>query len=143
MRLTRRYYMECAHQLSGLRHNHKCMRMHGHSYIIELTIVPQKQQADEGRKFEFMQNGMIIDTEDLDIIFMPILKKLDHTILNESLNDGTEMGRIASQQPTGENIAAYLWERLGFMKIDPRFRLVNVRLYETTDMWVDVGQKTT
>lgn len=139
MRLTKRYYLECAHQLSGLRPNHKCMRLHGHNYIFDLTVAPKPRSEKAGVDFEVMKNGMVVDVEELDIIVGPIFKKIDHTFLNESLNDGTSAGKVAASQPTAENIATYLWERLGLLRNDPRFTLVNVRVYENNDMWVDVG----
>lgn len=139
MRLTKRYYLECAHQLSGLRPNHKCMRLHGHNYTVDLTVVPKKASGKSGNEWEVMKNGMVIDVEELNVIVGPILKKIDHTFLNESLNDGTPAGAIAAAQPTAENIAIYLWERLGLLRNDPRFVLSNVRVYENNDMWVDVG----
>lgn len=139
MRLTKRYYLECAHQLSGLRPNHKCMRLHGHNYMVDLTVVPKTKAEKDGEDWEVMKNGMVVDVEELNVIVAPIFKKIDHTFLNESLNDGTPAGAIAAAQPTVENIATYLWERLKLLRKDPRFCLVNVRVYENADMWVDVG----
>ena len=142
MRLTRRYYLECAHQLTGLRPNHKCMRLHGHNYIFELTVGPKKKATKVGEDWEVMKNGMVVDVGELDIMVAPVFAKIDHTFLNESLNDGTQTGAIASAQPTAENIASYLWERLGFLRNDPRFILTNIRVYENSDMWVDVNSET-
>jgi 6-pyruvoyltetrahydropterin/6-carboxytetrahydropterin synthase len=139
MKLTKRYYLECAHQLSGLRPNHKCMRLHGHNYMFDLTVVPKVKAEKAGEDFEVMKNGMVVDVAELDVIVAPIFARIDHTFLNESLNDGTPAGKVAAAQPTAENIATYLWERLKLLRNDPRFSLVNVRVYENNDMWVDVG----
>ena len=139
MRLTKRYYLECAHQLTGLRPNHKCMRLHGHNYLVDLTVAPKDKNEKVGEDWEVMKNGMVVDVEELDVIVAPIFKKIDHTVLNESLNDGTPYGAVAAAQPTAENIANYLWLRFGLLRNDPRFSLVNVRVYENADMWVDVG----
>ena len=72
MRLTKRYYLECAHQLSGLRPNHKCMRLHGHNYMVDLTVVPKTKAEKAGEDWEVMKDGMVIDVGELDIVVAPM-----------------------------------------------------------------------
>ena len=59
-RLERLYRFEAAHFLPKVPTGHKCARMHGHSYSVEVTI--------EGEIDEHAQ---------------PLVKQLDHQVLNE------------------------------------------------------------
>lgn len=131
--LTRRYKMESAHQLTGMPEGHKCSRMHGHNYKIELTM----------RQVGALDNGMLIDGGNLDIEVLPVLRRYDHTVLNESLRDGTPTGELAATQPTAEHIALHLWARLGFLRNGAKFAtLVRVRVYENDDLWADADGET-
>lgn len=136
VRLTRRYTICCAHQLRGLGPTHKCSRKHGHNYTIDLSFAC----AQEG-----LDNGMVIEGGVVDVHVGRIIKALDHCDLNE-FNDGTTFGERMALQPTAENLALYLWERLLFLRIEPdkrpgearRGRLVEVRVRETDDLWAEV-----
>lgn len=127
IRLTRRYRIESAHQLTGMREGHKCARLHGHNYAIELTIESVAPHA----------NGMVIDADDLDTAVLPVIRRLDHQTLNEACADGTPEGTAAAAQPTAENLAAYLLARLGFMSNSGRYRLASVIVRENEDLWAE------
>lgn len=124
--LTRRYELACSHQLHGLPEGHKCGRMHGHNYGIELTV------AQKGE----LRLGMIIDAEHLDADFRPIFLRLDHRCLNEC-GDSTPAGETMAAQPTAENLALYLFARLQFLSNGPFTTLVRVRVYENDRLWAD------
>jgi len=127
VRLTRVYQIACAHQLHGLREGHKCGRMHGHNYRIEITL-----SADE-----LDLTGMVLDAEHVDTSIAPVLKRLDHHTLNEC-DDGTPAGARMAAQPTAENIALYLWERLAFMSRGDRYRMTSVRVHENDRLYAEV-----
>ncbi|MGE5183485.1 MAG: 6-carboxytetrahydropterin synthase QueD [Acidobacteriota bacterium] len=93
-RLERSYRFEAAHFLPKVPAGHKCARMHGHSYLIEVAI---EGEVDPGR-------GWVIDFADIDEAAMPLVRQLDHQILNEI--DGLA-------NPTSELLAAWWWQRLG------------------------------
>ena len=128
--LLRRYRIECAHNLNGLRPGHRCGRVHGHNYTIELEVTG-----------ELDDKGMVIDAEDLDTCVRPVLARLDHRHLNE-LGQGDEGVRASFfplvQQPTAENIAIYLWNALGFLSNSGRYRLTLVRVRENEDLAAEV-----
>jgi 6-pyruvoyltetrahydropterin/6-carboxytetrahydropterin synthase len=92
-RLERTFRFEAAHFLPRVPPGHKCSRMHGHSYqldvVIEGTIDPEL--------------GWLIDFAEIDEKVSPLVKKLDHHVLNEI--DGLA-------NPTSELLAVWLWERL-------------------------------
>jgi len=92
-RLERTYRFEAAHFLPKVPPGHKCARMHGHSYQIEVVI---EGDVDPER-------GWVMDFADIKTAFDPILKRLDHYYLNEI--DGLE-------NPTSENLARWIWRKL-------------------------------
>ena len=108
--ITRSYQIEAAHRLPHVPAEHKCARLHGHSFKIELTIAGPVN-AD---------TGWFIDYGDLDALWQPIHERLDHNYLNEV--EGLE-------NPTSEILGRWLWERL-----KPSLpSLVRVTVHETCD----------
>src|SRR5512143_112367 len=92
-RLERTYRFEAAHFLPRVPPGHKCARMHGHSYQIDVAI--------EGEIGE--ETGWLMDFSDIDEHVTPLVRKLDHHVLNE-IED------LAN--PTSELLALWLWKRL-------------------------------
>lgn len=84
---------EAAHRLPHLPIDHKCSRLHGHSYSATLVL---RGVLDE-------KMGWIIDTGEIKKIAKPIFDLLDHRYLNEI--QGLE-------NPTSEIIAAWIYEKL-------------------------------
>lgn len=93
MRLERSYRFEAAHFLPKVPPGHKCARMHGHSYAIDVAI---EGETDS-------ELGWLIDFADIDEAAMPLVRQLDHQILNE-------IEGLAN--PTSELLAAWWWQRL-------------------------------
>ncbi len=92
--LTREYGFEAAHRLPRVPADHKCARVHGHSYRIGLTI--------EGEVDPEM--GWLTDFGEITALVVPILKaELDHRTLNDV--PGLE-------NPTAEVLCEWLWRRL-------------------------------
>ena len=93
MELRKTFQFEAAHLLPHLPEDHKCRRLHGHSFKAEIVV--------EGDCDPTL--GWVIDYADITAAFKPLWKKLDHHYLNEI--DGLE-------NPTSENVAVWIWERL-------------------------------
>jgi 6-pyruvoyltetrahydropterin/6-carboxytetrahydropterin synthase len=93
MRLTRDYRFEAAHFLPKVPDGHKCARMHGHSYAVTVVI---EGEVDAER-------GWIMDFADIDEHVQPLVRMLDHRVLNE-------IEGLAN--PTSELLAAWLWQRV-------------------------------
>jgi 6-pyruvoyltetrahydropterin/6-carboxytetrahydropterin synthase len=88
--------------------------MHGHSYRIELTL----QGAVDPH------NGFVVDFFDVEAAFGPLLERLDHHCLNEI--EGLE-------NPTAENIATWIWDR-----VKPILSPISaVKVYETPNCWAE------
>ena len=92
-RLSRDYRFEAAHFLPRVPAGHQCRRMHGHSYAVRVTI---EGPPDPER-------GWVMDFADIDERAMPLVRELDHHVLNEI--DGLA-------NPTSELLAAWWWQRL-------------------------------
>ena len=92
--LTRAYRFEAAHRLPMVPPDHKCARMHGHSFVVEVMV---SGEADP-------RTGWLIDFGDITAVVEPLLKsELDHRTLNDV--PGLE-------NPTSEHLCFWLWERL-------------------------------
>jgi 6-pyruvoyltetrahydropterin/6-carboxytetrahydropterin synthase len=108
-RLERSYRFEAAHFLPRVPEGHKCARMHGHSYAVTVVV---EGEVDP-------QRGWLMDFAEIDEHVMPLVRQLDHQVLNEI--DGLE-------NPTSELLAVWLW---GKMKPGLGI-LVEVQVAETT-----------
>lgn len=93
MEIYKTFTFEAAHLLPNVPPGHKCERLHGHSFRVELRV--------EGKVGE--PSGWVMDFADLEAAFEPILAVLDHHYLNEI--EGLE-------NPTSEVLARWIWKRL-------------------------------
>ena len=93
VRLVRKFTFEAAHRLINVPEGHKCGRLHGHSFQIEVIC--------EGNIDP--HTGWLIDFADIKKLFDPLLMQLDHYYLNDI--EGLE-------NPTAENLARWIWIRL-------------------------------
>jgi 6-pyruvoyltetrahydropterin/6-carboxytetrahydropterin synthase len=95
---------------------------HGHNYVIEITIQGNPDPV----------TGMVFDLKDLkEIIERKVIRPFDHRFLNY---EAPPFDRVI---PTTENIAVEIWRRIGPELEGSRGRLANVRVYETSDLYVD------
>lgn len=93
MELFKEFVFEAAHRLPNVPANHKCSRLHGHSYRVELHV---RGEVDPG-------TGMVMDFAAITAAFKPTLDRLDHYYLNE----------IAGlENPTSEHLARWIWCRV-------------------------------
>ena len=93
MEIFRVFQVEAAHRLPNVPPDHKCARLHGHSFRIEVHVAGNVEP----------DSGWVMDFADLKAAFEPIHEQLDHRYLNDV--PGLE-------NPTSENLAAWIWEKL-------------------------------
>ena len=93
MELRKTFQFEAAHLLPHLPEDHKCRRLHGHSFQVELAV--------EGPLDPKL--GWVIDYADISRTFKPTWDKLDHHYLNEI---------EALENPTSEKIALWIWQQV-------------------------------
>ena len=95
---------------------------HGHNYVLEVTLEGDPDPV----------TGMVMDLKELkEILNREVVRPFDHRFLNY------EVAPFDRVIPTAENIAVEIWNRLAPHFSDGRGRLHSVRLYETSDLWVD------
>ena len=114
--VTRRYHFESAHFLPHVPEGHKCFRVHGHNYLMDVTMAGNLNST-----------GFIIDFWDLDKIVQPIIDEVDHRTLNAV--KGLE-------NPTAERIASWFFIRLKPCNNDQKW-ISHIRIFETRDCWAD------
>ena len=93
MDIFKTFTLEAAHRLPNVPEGHKCARLHGHSFRIELHVSGEPD----------LHTGWVIDFADLGRAFQPLLERLDHHYLNEI--EGLE-------NPTSECLARWIWVRV-------------------------------
>ena len=91
--LSKSFTFEAAHRLPTFPEDHKCRRLHGHSFRIEVRVAGA---VDE-------KTGYLIDYGDIMAACEPVRQSLDHSYLNEI--EGLE-------NPTAENLSRWIWQRL-------------------------------
>ncbi len=93
VRLVKSFTFEAAHWLPTFPEGHKCHRMHGHSFKVDVCV--------EGSVSE--SSGYLLDYGAIRAATEPIERDLDHRCLNEI--PGLE-------NPTSEQIALWIWKRV-------------------------------
>ena len=93
MDLFRVFQVEAAHWLPNVPEGHKCRRMHGHSFRIEVHVSAPVDPA----------LGWVLDFSDLKRAFEPLFERIDHRCLNEV---------AGLENPTSERLAEWVWQHL-------------------------------
>lgn len=93
MDVFKSFTFEAAHRLPNVPEGHKCARLHGHSFRVEVHV--------EGPVGD--RSGWVVDFAEIKAAFDPIRDRLDHRYLNDI--EGLE-------NPTSENVARYIWRLL-------------------------------
>ncbi len=91
--LVKEFTFEAAHRLPCVPKDHKCARLHGHSFRCEVAV---RGEVDS-------KTGWFIDYAEISDAFEPLRQRLDHYYLNEIEGLGNA---------TSENLARWIWERL-------------------------------
>lgn len=93
MEIFKSFAFEAAHRLPRVPADHKCARLHGHSFQVTVHVAGAVG-AD---------SGWVMDFGELKDRCKPVIEALDHRYLNDI--EGLD-------NPTSENIARWLWQRL-------------------------------
>ena len=112
-RIGRTFRFESAHYLPHLAEGHKCKNLHGHNYRVDVVV----RGGIDGR-------GFVKDFAEIDAELGPLIKIVDHRLLNEV--QGLE-------NPTAEIIAAWFYDRITDCE--------SVRVYENDECWAEVTMK--
>lgn len=116
--IAKSFTFSASHRLDRLPEGHKCRRLHGHNYTVEVRI--SAEEMDE--------HGFVVDFAELDHMGQWIRTTLDHQHLNDVLEG----------QPTSERLAATVFEWCAkHMPQRPGVVLQSVRVAETASTWAE------
>ncbi len=90
LEVFKEYSFDSAHMLPNVPPNHKCARIHGHTFIVTIHV-------SGDLKGDY---GWVEDYADISAVVKPIIERLDHQYLNDI--KGLE-------NPTSENLAQWIW----------------------------------
>ncbi|MDR2650951.1 MAG: 6-carboxytetrahydropterin synthase [Prevotellaceae bacterium] len=124
IRVTKEFRFEMAHSLTG--YDGKCKYIHGHSYVLKITVSGQPNSDENNPKL-----GMVIDFNDLKkIVDDNIIERFDHSLvlsrkaqLAADLKHEYQKVEIVDYQPTCENLIIH------FVKILKQVLPQNVSLH--------------
>jgi len=91
--IFKEFRLEAAHRLPRVPSDHKCFRLHGHSFRVAVHVAGQVDPA----------HGWVCDFADISKAFAPVFEQLDHRYLNEV---------AGLENPTSEVLAEWIWQRL-------------------------------
>lgn len=119
--IAKTFAFDAAHQLDHLPETHKCSRLHGHTYRVELRFKAQALDA----------NGFVIDYGELGTF----KAWLDETCDHRNLNDAIPAGMVT----TAEHLAWWFYEVAHSLYSHewPRVTLQCVRVSETPNTWAE------
>jgi 6-pyruvoyltetrahydropterin/6-carboxytetrahydropterin synthase len=93
MDISKTFHIEAAHRLPNVPAGHKCARMHGHSFRVEVHVRGPLDPV----------LGWVMDFADIKSAFAPLHDQLDHHCLNDV---------PGLDNPTSENLARWIWAGL-------------------------------
>jgi len=93
MEIWKEFTFEAAHLLPNVPDDHKCKRLHGHSYRVRVCVAGELDPT----------LAWVVDFAEVAAAFEPIRLRLDHYYLNEI--EGLE-------NPTSEVLAKWIWTQL-------------------------------
>lgn len=91
--IFKEFTFEAAHRLPAVPPEHKCARLHGHSFRVALHV---RGPVDA-------RTGWIMDFADIAAAWQPMHAALDHRYLNEV---------AGLENPTSEHLARWIFERV-------------------------------
>ena len=109
-------HFSAAHRLR--QYNGECERLHGHNWKVQISVTSQKLN----------KLGMVMDFKELKDKTNVLMDEFDHRYLNEVL-PFTELN------PTTENIARYIFDRLSKTINTDFIRVNRVTTWESETCW--------
>jgi 6-pyruvoyltetrahydropterin/6-carboxytetrahydropterin synthase len=110
-----------AHQLRNFRG--ECERLHGHNWRIEVVLSGDRLN----------EAGLLIDFRDVKTAANRILEDLDHSYLND-------LPQFKDENPSSENIAAYLFQRLSSELNSGHLKVTKVTAWESDSACASYGE---
>lgn len=119
MKIGRVYTFQSSHLLPHVLPGHKCGRLHGHTYTLEIELTGRREP----------RLGWLVDYAYLDVVIkQAVLDVLDHRHLNEI---------PGLDNPTSEAIVDWVWDRLSVYGWPDGVNLHRVRVSENGYSWAE------
>jgi 6-pyruvoyltetrahydropterin/6-carboxytetrahydropterin synthase len=117
--IGKRFTFDAAHVLHGLPDGHKCGRLHGHTYTVEVQLTAEGLQDP----------GFVTDFADLAPFGRYLDEQFDHRLLND----------VMAAEPTSEALAAlfFAWCAQNLAPTLASARVTAVRVSETPSSWAE------
>lgn len=139
IRLTKEFRFEMAHSL--MNYDGPCRNVHGHSYILQVTIMGTPIADESNPKL-----GMVMDFKDLKaIVKSEIVDIYDHAfVINQKAGDVEEYKKmldcekvfVTNYQPTCENMIADFAQKI-MAKLPNTVKLHSLKLHETASSFAE------
>lgn len=112
--IAKRFDFSASHILEGLPEGHKCGRLHGHNYTVEVELTAKELDA----------HGFVLDYGALDTFKKYLDDVCDHRHLNDI---------VGWRQPTAEFLAEFLFRAASSLLLDvlDHAKVSAVKVYET------------
>ena len=110
-----------AHKLRNFRG--ECEKLHGHNWRIEVVLSGDRLN----------EAGLLIDFKDVKTAANNILGDLDHSYLND-------LPQFKNENPSSENIAAYLFQRLSTELNNSHLKITKVTAWESDSACASYGE---
>jgi 6-pyruvoyltetrahydropterin/6-carboxytetrahydropterin synthase len=115
--ISKEFAFSASHQLDGLDPEHPCSRLHGHNYVVRLTLIGEPDEV-----------GFVYDYRRLDPFKAYLDDTLDHRHLNEVLDFN----------PTAENMAGHFAEQaIDRLDFPANVFTIRVAISETPKTWAE------
>ena len=110
--LSVKTHFSAAHRLVG--YDGACANLHGHNWEVEIFV--------RGSRLNSL--GMLVDFHDIKAAIREVMKDVDHCDLNQ-------LPAFLRENPTSENLARYLYGRLGGRMNNDQYQVYKVTVCET------------
>lgn len=98
---------------------------HGHNYVLEVSVSGKVNPL----------NGMVVNIKEIDALLQDaVVSRYDQ----KSLND--EVAEFQGKSTSTESISQVIWETLQARPLDSQIHLTKLRLYETPQLFVEIGE---
>lgn len=144
--VTRKFEFDAGHRIPN--HQSLCKHLHGHRYVLEVTLTGTTIEQKDARDF-----GMMIDFGDIKhVIKTYLVDEWDHAFLVYDHDDivknflATMLDHktvVLPCVPTAENLVAIAFAKIEVLLTEKlahynqTLKLQHVRLYETPNCWAD------
>jgi len=135
--VTKIFNFEMAHALYGYKG--PCSNIHGHSYVLHVTIKPVKERHEE-----LIPPGFVIDFKELkEIVNSKVITTLDHKLVlsYEYINSFEVQASynnlfVFETEPTAENLILFISKEL-ITSLPTHVTLHSLKLYETNSSYAE------